>query len=375
MRKVKILVVDDNIRFLDFMKKNLTIDDHSVVTATSGEEGLVHAKQQNLDLILTDLKMEGMSGVEFARELRKNNIDTITIVITGYGTINSAVEAIKVGCYDYILKPFEYSDLSEKIQEVEDEIHLRRSLTASTIADKSVLEDYSELKIKAYPSPYLVISDDPTLDKKLGLEEVMTILLSLSEKGENVIAPSKLNMLTSRISSFVKDNEKGTVIFKGIRELLKAHNYVNFKRFVLYLQNEILSREWTLLFLAEERKDTNNEYSELLFFDTLSTLSGQAFSNVIEIISHSIRKQVINLLKLKGSLNFNKNAEEIGIQRSSTLAFHLRKLGQEIIVEKSDNDYQLTERGYYYAEIILSLEKIGRGDPSSQVKAFKIPNP
>ncbi|MFX1514203.1 MAG: response regulator [Promethearchaeota archaeon] len=370
---MRILVVDDNERFLDFMRKNLTIDDHLVITATSGEEGLIKVREQNFDLILTDLKMEGMSGVDFATELRKNNIETITIVITGYGTINSAVEAMKAGCYDYMLKPFEYIDLSAKIKEVEDELHLRRSLTISKIVAKSAFEDYSELKIKEYPNPFLVLSDDQNLVNRLNIEGATSIWLSYTEKGENIIAPTKLNLLRNHVSNFVKTNEKGTIIFKGIRELLKRHNYVNFKQFVLYLQNEILSKEFILLFLAEERKESNDQYLELLFYDTLSTLSGQAFNNVIEVVSHSLRKEIINLLKLRGSLNFNKIMEELNIKRSSNLAFHLKKLTQETIVDKSESNYKLTDRGYYFADLISSLEKIGRSDPISQIKAFKIP--
>ncbi|MFX1250319.1 MAG: response regulator [Promethearchaeota archaeon] len=365
-----ILVVDDNIRFLDTISRTLTTDGHSVVTATSGEEALIKAKHQTFDLILADLKMEGMTGTALIKELRRSNINTITIIITGYGTISSAVEAMKTGAYDYILKPFDYVDLSTKITEVERELDLRKS-TIMSIGEKTEIEELHQLNIDEYQSPFLVISDDEEIIKKYKIPKLTSIWFSHSKKGENIVSPSKLHILRDHIAQFVKSHEKGTIIFKGIEKLLKIHSWNDFKYFISYLQKEVLSEDFILLFLTKKRNDDWSPYYEFLLYDALSNLSAQAFNSIIEVVSSLIRKKIITLLKLKHRLNFNAIAKELSIKNTSILAFHLKKLGQEIIVEKEDNDYLLTTRGHYYAEIIVILEKLGLADPASQVKALE----
>ncbi len=123
---MRILIVDDDKIFLDKIKKILTLDQHSIVTSISGENALLELEKNEFDLILTDLKMPGLSGVDLIKKIREKGIDIIIIVITGYGSIESAVESMKSGAYDYILKPFEITTLKNKLKEVETELKLKQ---------------------------------------------------------------------------------------------------------------------------------------------------------------------------------------------------------------------------------------------------------
>ena len=101
-----ILVVDDEKIIRDGCVKILSKEGWTVQTACSGEEGLVLMKNEPFDLLLLDLKMPGMSGMEVLQQARSKHPDLLIVVITGYATVESAVEAMKAGAYDFIPKPF-----------------------------------------------------------------------------------------------------------------------------------------------------------------------------------------------------------------------------------------------------------------------------
>ena len=108
----KILIVDDEFEMLRFLKKLLERSGkYSIETATRGQEALTKAKANNFSLVLSDVKMSGMSGMELLQELKKIDHNIMVIMVTGYGTIDSAVEAIRHGAFHYITKPFDNNEL------------------------------------------------------------------------------------------------------------------------------------------------------------------------------------------------------------------------------------------------------------------------
>ena len=115
---MRILIIDDDAIFLRQMEKNLSLENYSTYSAASGETALAILKENEVDLILMDLKMPGLSGVDLIKKIREIGCNSIIIMITGYGTIESAVQTTRAGAYDYILKPFNFPILLEKIKEV-----------------------------------------------------------------------------------------------------------------------------------------------------------------------------------------------------------------------------------------------------------------
>ncbi|MFX0181750.1 MAG: response regulator [Candidatus Hodarchaeota archaeon] len=369
---MRILVVDDNKTFLEKMEKILILDRHEIRTAFSGEDALRIIREQPFDLLLTDLKMGDISGIDLIRRLREQRHDIVSIVITGYGTIDSAVEAMKTGAYDYLLKPFEISNLKAKIKEVEMELKLRKRLSQPTIISESVIQDsIAQINFEEYSNPFLIVSDmdSKEIRIKFNIDEATTIRIGYNN-GVNAISPSKLYLIHQKIEEFVTGHDQGTIIFKGIEELVKTHKWDYVKRFIDNIHQEILSSNFSMIIFVNDETESD-DLSQSLLHDALSLLSIQAFDNIVNIISHPLRKNIINLLKPQGKLNFNKIIEELAIESSSGLAFHIKKLVQEDILEKDENLYFLTERGQYYGEIIYLLEKIGFSDPGSRVKVLK----
>jgi len=106
-----ILVIDDDEIMRDSCRQVLSRDECSVKLAENGYKGLELMKKEFFDIVILDLKMPGLSGMEVLKGIKSDDPETIVIVITGYATVESAVEAIKKGAYDYIPKPFKMEEL------------------------------------------------------------------------------------------------------------------------------------------------------------------------------------------------------------------------------------------------------------------------
>ncbi|HKZ07467.1 MAG TPA: sigma-54 dependent transcriptional regulator [Methylomirabilota bacterium] len=109
--KRKILLVEDDDVFLRPLHRTLELAGYDVVPALSAEEALDALKVEDVDVVLTDKRLPGMDGVELVRRLHADHADLAVVVMTAYGTIESAVEAMRLGAEDYLVKPFEAAEL------------------------------------------------------------------------------------------------------------------------------------------------------------------------------------------------------------------------------------------------------------------------
>jgi two-component system response regulator HydG len=126
----QLLVIDDNATMREGMVLSLTRAGHTVVPATSGAEGLELAAQRRFDLVITDLKMEPMDGLAVVRALRARDAEAAVLVVTAFGTIDTAVEAMKLGALDFIQKPFSPEVLRAKVEKGVEVAALRKEAGA-----------------------------------------------------------------------------------------------------------------------------------------------------------------------------------------------------------------------------------------------------
>jgi two-component system response regulator HydG len=115
--RARILVVDDEQSNIEVMEKILSKEAYSVVTAKQASIALNTMKRQKFDLVLTDLRMPGVSGLELLRAIRKENSTIPVILLTAYGTVEDAVEAMKLGALDFLAKPIKREVLLKAIQD------------------------------------------------------------------------------------------------------------------------------------------------------------------------------------------------------------------------------------------------------------------
>jgi DNA-binding NtrC family response regulator len=118
MSGAKILIVDDELIVRESLGGWLERDGHKVDRAASGEEALEKCASTRYDILLLDIKMEGMSGLEVLKKVKENDPDVSVVMITAYGSIPSAIEAMKNGAYEYLLKPFDPDELMVLIEKI-----------------------------------------------------------------------------------------------------------------------------------------------------------------------------------------------------------------------------------------------------------------
>ncbi len=140
MARKSILVVDDEKSQREILEMILSGEGYDVTTASSGEAAMKFVADRHFDLVLTDLKMTGMSGLDLLKELTDFDKSIIVILLTAHGTVDSAVDALRLGAFDYLQKPYDREKLLETIS---------KALTQLTSLDSEIVSDSVEMdKVK-----------------------------------------------------------------------------------------------------------------------------------------------------------------------------------------------------------------------------------
>ena len=140
MSEKNILVVDDEKNIRLTLRKALESVDYNITTAINGEEALEKFNSNIFDLLLLDLKMPGIDGMEVLRQVKEKWTKTRIIIITAHGNVDNAVEAMKLGAVDFIQKPFSLTE----IREIVENIFKRETLLISEEADYNTLFEISK---------------------------------------------------------------------------------------------------------------------------------------------------------------------------------------------------------------------------------------
>lgn len=154
---VQILIVDDEEAIRFSLKRALERDGHEVRTAADGYQALHLVQHHVFDLILTDLKMEGVDGVEVMRQARAMSPDTALIMLTGYATLESAIEALRQGAIDYLVKPCSSADIRTSVEKGLDrrfrELRRRQLLEQMSSSLAELREEMLPLAKRSASSP------------------------------------------------------------------------------------------------------------------------------------------------------------------------------------------------------------------------------
>ena len=180
--QANILVIDDEESIRDACEQALSGDDIRVEAAKNGLEGLSMLKGKYFDIIILDLKMPGLSGMDVLKKTKENYPETMVIVITGYATIESAVEAMKYGAYDFIPKPFTPDSLRVMVKRALD----RRELTLENVLLRS--------ELKESLGPEVIIGQSQSMKKveelvqKVGPTDTTVLISGESGTGKELVA-------------------------------------------------------------------------------------------------------------------------------------------------------------------------------------------
>ena len=145
--KSRLLLIDDEEQFVEALSERLSMRDYDVTTSLTGEDAIEKIKNYNFDVVILDVRLPGIEGTEVLREIKSLKPLTEVIMLTGHGTVEMAIEGMKLGAFDFLIKPCETEDLTAKIDkahdrkaEQEDRIRAAK-ISHSASSPRSVLND------------------------------------------------------------------------------------------------------------------------------------------------------------------------------------------------------------------------------------------
>ena len=132
--KGKILIVDDEEGIREILSRYLSKQGYAVVTAQNGKEGIETFKKEEFDLVISDIRMPEMDGVAFLNLIKKSDPDVEVIMVTAYETMESAIESLRKGAYDYIIKPFSIEKIAITVEKALEKRQLKEKIALYEIS-------------------------------------------------------------------------------------------------------------------------------------------------------------------------------------------------------------------------------------------------
>ena len=129
MDELRVLIVDDEVEFLDTLAKRLSKRKLQVSCSTSGEDAIRILKDRPFDVVILDVKMPGMDGIEALREIKRMRPLVEVIMLTGHANVEVAIQGMELGAFDYLMKPIDIDELLYKVQDA----HKKKSIQEEKI--------------------------------------------------------------------------------------------------------------------------------------------------------------------------------------------------------------------------------------------------
>ena len=316
---MRILVVDDDAVFRDELGELLRDENHAVTAVPSVLKALESLEHEEVDVVLTDLKMPRQGGLDLLREVRNRWPRTLVVVMTGYASVETAIEAMKLGAFDYVRKPFRIEQVRETLR-----------LAAQEREFESPQESYR----------------DPAREARslslAGKHEVLFFTDSPfpSEPHLSVDALDADNPVTlvDRTETFVAEHANAAVVLTGVERLLERHRLEDIVA-VLDRMRESLAGHGPLRVSFNPRRVTRSVAVALG-----GAVAAEETHATLEALANPIRRKVLQRLA-EAPASFGETMEAVGLGDSPKMAFHLRKLIETGLILHQEETYRLTSRG------------------------------
>ena len=233
-RKGRILIVEDEKSMRELLRMLLEGEGYDVISASDGLDGSSYIERDIFDLVITDIKMPGLDGFELLKKIKEISPETLVIMVTAFGTTESAIEAMKRGAYDYINKPFNIDELRIIVRKalekkrLSEEISLLRQKVETTYALENIIGQSPKMQEMFRLIPKIAQSSSNVLitgESGSGKELVATALHNLSpRKNKNFVAINCAafpeGLLESEIFGYMKGAFTGAMVNKqGLFEI------------------------------------------------------------------------------------------------------------------------------------------------------------
>ena len=196
--KFTLLIIDDEKNIREGLAANFELEDYNVKTAATGEEGLALLEKGDIDLVITDLRMPGISGEQVLAKVSSETPGIPVIILTGHGSIDSAVDAMRHGAYDFLTKPLNLDQLSLIVKRALE----GREMSLQHQELKKELEDSNALKGMIGTSP--AMQRVQQLIKKVADTRANVLITGESGVGKELVANAIHNLSSRKNKSFIK---------------------------------------------------------------------------------------------------------------------------------------------------------------------------
>ncbi len=266
--KSEILIVDDDQTMRSSLLEWFESEDRRVYGASSGEEAIKTIEDGNFNIVITDLKMPGIDGLELLRYVKREHPNTEVIIMTAYGTVETAVNAMKEGAYDYIVKPFS----PEEIDMITKKIIKHQALIRENILLKEQLHDHHRFENIIGKSSKM--QDIYALIKNIAPSNITVLIQGGSGTGKELLARAIHN------ASLRKDNPFITVSCGALPETI--------------LESELFGHEKGAFTGAITRKEGRFEMAHkgTLFMDEIAEMSPKSQVNLLRVLQEKEFRRV-----------------------------------------------------------------------------------
>ncbi|HOK57064.1 MAG TPA: response regulator [bacterium] len=329
--KERILIIEDNREITELIVNILTLNKFIVDYVFSGNEGIEKTKKENYHLVILDLQLPDIDGFKVLEEIKKNNENLPVIILTGFGTTENIVKAIKIGADDFIEKPFDINDFIEKVKKYIKLSSLEKELTEFRLIESILQLNRTIISLSDLDTllnTVIQIIDNLFSPDRIG------IYLYNSENKNYVLKKYKFKNLQQKIKIVYKDSEiKELFREKGflIEELRDIHN----------LKILIKGKEKDIgIFEITFKEDRKVKEEEINFFEAFSIQIGIGIENalLLEMLQNSYINAISSLImSLEAKDKYTKGHSEEVVYYSLLIGKKLGLKDEELEILKNSS--------------------------------------
>jgi CheY-like chemotaxis protein len=327
---VRLLIVDDDAVFRQELGDLLQEAGHQVLTAPNVPKAIELLEAQDVDVVFTDLKMPRQSGMELLKEVRSRWPRILVVMITGYATVDTAVEAMKVGAFDYVRKPFRLEQVQQVLEMARQEFQFQ--------GERNGVPDVDSV-VRAWVG-------------RAQLEVLQVSPRALRPgKGVTVVAldPAEPSRIRDAVEAFVVPRPRVGLVLEGVDRLLQTHRRQDVLEFIGSLRQRMEGKGPFLVTFDPKRVSAHDAT------DLRAAVVESSTRATLEALSNPLRRAVLRRAAV-GPCSFTEAMRAAGLDDSPKLSFHLRKLVEDGLLAHPGEEYRITARGEESIRLLAELD-------------------
>lgn len=333
---MRLLVVDDDAVFRDELATLLSDGGHHVEAVSSGPKAMEALENAEFDVIFSDVRMPRMSGIELLRQVRERWPRVYVVMITGFGTVEAAVEAMKLGAFDYLRKPFR----PEAVERIVSLIQDQRAFSTLGGGEKDPVR-LAETWAKS-GHEVLLLGATPR-----------TTIAGVTAGG--LPAEDSPAGLQDTVLRFVEAHARPAVIVSGVERLFASHRTED----VAHALSEIVQRTEGKGPIAVGFDPT--VLSDAAVLQVRAGIAALRVQGTLGALANPLRRHILRRLS-EGPTSFTEVMRAAGIDDSPKLSFHLRTLQEEGLITHSSDAYHLTPTGKEAVGVLHRVDELGSAE-------------